>query len=210
MNDYYVDLSKFSSPLHRIVKSWYVWQTVYLRRCGSYPGDAQRLHSAFESPEQAFWGKRPPQITGDSEVAFAGDAEICYFLVKENGSYYIDQKERSSRKRYWMFRRYENAEKYLLLLMSDFARPGRYSDSPPFRWYKEGLNSRVTLTESDPENFPGRVSLAVDQERLDRGWMSDHDTIIFSHAIVLTYEELDNAFREGIPPAWFAFNVVAI
>ncbi|OBG24511.1 hypothetical protein A5764_08835 [Mycobacterium sp. 852002-51057_SCH5723018] len=142
-------------------------------------------------------------------MAFTGDAEISYFVVKEGDAYYIDQKERSSRGRYWMFRRFEDAEKYLLLLISDFARPGEYSDSILFRWYKEGIDPNVSLTEIDPDNYPGRVSLRVDREETDRGWMSDYDATIFSHAIALTYEELDGALREGIPPEWFNFRIVA-
>jgi len=208
MNDYYVDLSKFPPHLRRVVKSWFVWQAMYLRARGSYPGDDRRTSAEWESPERIFWGKQPPQIVSDSEVAFSGDAEISYFLVKEDVAYYIDQKERSSRGRYWMFRHFEDAEKYLLLLISDFARPGEYSDSILFRWYKEGVDPNVSLKEIDPDNYPGRVSLTFDQEDTDRGWMSDYDATIFSHAIALTYEELEHALREGIPPDWFNSGIV--
>jgi hypothetical protein len=208
MKEYYVDLSEFPSDLRRVVKSWFAWQAIYLRARGSHPGDDRRASVEWETPEQVFWGKQPPRVVSDSEVAFAGDAEISYFIIKEDDAYYIDQKERSSRGRYWMFRRFEDAEKYLLLLIGDFARPGEYSDSILFQWYKQGVDPNVSLKEIDPDNYPGRVSLTVDQEDTDRGWMSEYDATIFSHAIALTYEELDGALRQGIPPDWFGFRIV--
>src|SRR5262249_16628981 len=201
-------MSTFPPVLHRILRAWYEWQEGYLRGRGSYPGEERRAPRPWESPEQVFWGKRPPYMSGDSELTI-DDGDISYFLVKENDRYYIDQKERSERGRYWMFRHFKDAEKYLLYMISQSARPGKYSDSPGFYWYRQGLDRRVALHKPDPENFPGRVSLTVDHESVDRGWMGEGDAIAFSHAIVLTYEELDRALREGVPSDWFSLNIVA-
>ncbi|WP_198157872.1 hypothetical protein, partial [Mycobacterium celatum] len=154
-------------------------------------------------------GARPPEITNDSELALVDNADLSYYLVPDGGVYYIDEEERGSRGRFWMFRNYEDAEKCLLFLISQAARPGKYSDSPRFRWYQEGLNPNVTLRKSDPENFPGRVTLTVDQESADRGWMGENDAVAFSHAIVMTYDELDAALRRGIPPEWFNVNIIS-
>jgi hypothetical protein len=207
MNDYQIDLSQFPPALHRIVKAWYLWQAVNLRKRGSYPGKEQRVPERWETEEQVFWGARPPEMKNDSELALVDDAGLSYYLVPEGAVYYIDEKERGSRGRYWMFRNYEDAEKCLLFLISQAARPGKYSDSPRFRWYQEGLNPKVILNKPDPENFPGRVSLTVDREPTDRGWMGENDAVPFSHAIVMTFEELDADLRQGIPPEWFDVNI---
>ncbi|ORW78193.1 hypothetical protein AWC25_06280 [Mycobacterium sherrisii] len=106
-----------------------------------------------------------------------------------------------------MFRQYEDAEKYLLLLISQMARPGRYTNSPAFRWSEEGLDPQVTLTTPDPVNCPGRVSLRVDQEPNDRGWMGESDALAASHILVLSFEELDLILREGIPKDWFTIDI---
>jgi hypothetical protein len=201
MLDYKVDLSEFPPALHRIVKSWYQWQSVDLHRSGIDP----ELEAAAG---EIAWRTRPPSMTSSDELRFMDDSEIIYYLVVENGEYFIDKKSRGSRARYWMFRRFEDAEKYMLFLISQMVRPGKYSDSPSFKWYREGLHPRVTLAEVDPENYPGRVSLTVDQEPIDRGWMTEHNAIAGSHVIVLSFNELDEALREGIPREWFSINVV--
>ncbi|CQD10286.1 hypothetical protein BN000_02112 [Mycobacterium europaeum] len=204
--EYHVNLNDFPPALCRIVKSWYSWQEVYLRKMGS-----SLLQSEFSSGEhrgESAWGTKPPRMTDEKELCFIDDGELSYYLVIEDDKYYIDKKSRSSRERYWMFRRFEDAEKYMLFLLSQAARPGKYSDSPSFRWYREGLNPEVTLTKPDPVNFPGRVSLTVDHEPSDRGWMPEHDAIAASHLIVLSFEELDEALRQGIPRDWFNIKIV--
>ena len=42
MPDCYVDLNGCPPFLHRAVKSWYLWQGVWLRELGRRPGDDQR------------------------------------------------------------------------------------------------------------------------------------------------------------------------
>lgn len=203
MNDP-VDLTKLPASLHRIVNAWYQWQKVNLRKVGRVPGGSQRAPKPWESREQVFWGARPPEMTDDNTLVLAVDSEDSYFLVNDNGVYYIDEKERGTRRRYWMFRALEDAEKCLLFLISQSARPGKYSDSPRFRWNAEGLDSRVSLSKPDPENYPGRVSMTVDAEPIDRGWMGENDAVPFSHAITMTYDQLDEALREGVPQEWFS------
>lgn len=141
-------------------------------------------------------------------LRFFDDYELSYFLDLGKDGYYIDKQSRGSRKNLWMFRRFEDAEKYMLFLISQAARPGRYTDSPSYRWYQEGLNPRVTLTKPDPINYPGRVSVTVDGESKDRGWMPEHDAVAASHLMLLSFDELDRALRQGIPPDWFSFNVI--
>lgn len=203
MTDYHLDLTPFPAFLHRIVKSWYVWQEVYLRGRNRFPGEEQRQPKLGETPEQVFWGRRPPEMTTPHELALIDDADVSFYLVCEADGFFIDSQERGSRETYWMFRRFEDAEKYLLFLISQAARPGKYTDSPAHRWYREGLNPRVTLTRPDPVNYPGRVSLRVDQEPIDRGWMGETDAPAGSHIIVLSFEELDSVLRDGIPADWF-------
>jgi hypothetical protein len=200
MIDYYIDLSKFPQALHRIVKAWYRWQAVYLHKEGTYPQD--------ESAETIPWGSQPPTMTNDGEFCFIDDGELSYYLVTGgNNEYYIDKQSRASRGRYWMFRRFEDAEKYMLFLITQMVRPGKYSDSPSFRWYREGLDPQVTLTKLDPTNHPGRVSITVNQEATDRGWMTEHNAIAGSHVIVHSFEELDSILREGIPADWFTVDI---
>jgi hypothetical protein len=209
LTDYRIDLTDFPQRLHRIVKAWYLWQAVYLRKLGSYPGGQERTPERWETADQVFWGARPPRMTSESELAFVDDADVSYFLVAEDSVYYIDEQEHGSRDRYWMFRNFEDAEKCLLYLISQRARPGPYTDSPRSRWYREGLDPRVSLKKPDPVNYPGRVSLTVDEEPVDRGWMGENDAVPFSHAIVLTYEELDAVVREGVPEEWFNLNLIS-
>jgi hypothetical protein len=207
MVDYHLDLSDYPAFVHRIVKSWYVWQEIYLRRQGEYPGSDRREPTGRETRETLFWGRRPPEMTSSHELAFIDDADVSYYLVWESDCYYIDSEERGSRHRYWMFRRYDDAEKYLLFLISQMARPGRFTKSPAFRWSEEGVDPRVTLTKTDPVNFPGRVSLRVNQEADDRGWMGETDALAGSHILVLSFEEVDCVLRQGIPADWFTINI---
>ncbi|WP_141120357.1 hypothetical protein [Mycobacterium malmoense] len=207
MTDYHLDLRAFPPFLHRIIKYWYAWQEIYLRRQGRLPGDARREPRGWESEEQVFWGRRPPEMTGGHELAFIDDGDVSYYLVWDEDKYFIDSEERGSRHTYWMFRNFADAEKYLAFLISQMARSGKYTDSPAYRWYQEGLNPRVTLTKPDPINFPGRVSLTVDQEPTDRGWMGESDAPAASHILILNFEELDVALREGVPADWFTINI---
>lgn len=207
MADYHIDLTTFPLLLHRIVKYWYEWQGVYLRGQGRMPGEVQREPRGQETREQIFWGRRPPEMTNEHELAFIDYGDISYYLVLEKYGYFIDSEERGSRHTYWMFKRFEDAEKYLAFLISQTARPGEYTDSPAYRWYQEGLHPRVTLTKPDPVNFPGRVSLRVDHEPTERGWMGETDAPAGSHVLVLSFEELDAVLREGIPADWFTVNV---
>ncbi|WP_142393992.1 hypothetical protein [Mycobacterium kansasii] len=209
MTDCYVDLSEFPPFLHRIVKSWYLWQEIYLRELGRRPGGDQREPRGRETPGQIFWGRQPPAMTKDCELGLVDDADVSYYLARESDEYYIDSEERGLRQRYWMFRRYEDAEKYLLFIISQMARPGKYTDSIGYRWAQEGLDDRVSLSRPDPVNYPGRVSLRVDEEATDRGWMAKSDAAAASHILVLTFEELDTLLREGIPADWFTINIVA-
>jgi hypothetical protein len=208
MTDYPVKLSEFPAFLHRIVLAWYEWEQVYLRKMGRYPRAGIREPLGGAAGDETVRGRRPPEMTNDNELAFIDDGDMSYYLVFADDVFYIDSKERGSRNTYWMFRAFEDAEKYVLFLISQMARPGDYTDSPAFRWYQEGLDPRVTLSRPDPVNFPGRVSLRVDQEATDRGWMAESDAPAASHVLLLSYNQLDSALREGIPPEWFTINFV--
>ncbi|MCA2320807.1 hypothetical protein JF732_11850 [Mycobacterium intracellulare] len=207
MADYYLDLTGFPAFLHRIVKSWYVWQEISLRSRGRFPGEITREPRAHETREQIYWGGRPPEMINSQELAFINEGDVSFYLVCRDGKFFIDSEERGSRDTYWMFRRFDDAEKYLLFLLSQMARPGQYTKSPSYSWYQEGVDPRVTLSKPDPVNFPGRVSLRVDQEATDRGWMGESDAPAGSHVIVLSFAELDSILRQGIPADWFTVNI---
>ncbi len=187
MTDDATAVAHFSADYRRIIGSWKAWDGVARRKSG----------------RNASLGLEPPTVDADGQLAFRDSLDVSYFLVPEDGVYFIDTQERGTRARYWMFRRFADAEKYLLVLISEAARPGPMSASPIFRWYRQGLNTRVTLSKPDPENFPGRVSLTVDREPSTRGWMGETDAISFSHAIVLSYDELEHELQQGIPADWF-------
>lgn len=206
MVNYCLDLSGYPTFLRRIVFLWYSWQEISLRSQGRFPGQVQREPRFHETREQVFWGGRPPEMTNSHELAFSDDGDISYYLTWKNGSFYVDSEERGSRHTYWMFRRFDDAEKYLAFLISQMARPGQYTDSPAYRWYQEGVNPRVTLSKMDPVNFPGRVSLFVDQEPTARCWMGEGDAPAGSHVLVLSFEELDSILRQEIPPSWFTVD----
>lgn len=209
MTEYQLDLRSFPPKLHRVVKAWYAWSAARLRARGTSPGSDDRNPATWETAEDVFWGGRPPKMTSENELTFIDDREISYHLVCAGDVYYIDKTSRGSRKRYWMFKRFDDAEKCVLYLISNFFRPGDPTNSIAFRWHQEGLDPRVSLSQPDPANFPGRVSLTVAQEAVDRGWMGRSDAIDFSHALLMDYEELDNALREGLPSDWFSSSFVA-
>lgn len=121
--------------------------------------------------------------------------EPWYFLVPEDDVFYIEAQERRTRGRYWMFRQRSDAEKCLLFLNH---QGGRSPESPLFRWYRRGLHPRVSLSKPDPENAPSRVSLTVDGEPADRGWMDMDDAVSLSHVLLLTYEELEYELRQDV------------
>ncbi|MBZ4533765.1 hypothetical protein [Mycobacterium avium] len=201
-----INLKEFPPELHRIVKSWYSWQAIYLRKMRKpLPQSGAKVDNSSQTPD---WATQPPTMTDKETLRFLDDYELAYFLVLGKDGYYIDKKSRGSRKNLWMFRRFDDAEQYMLFLISQEARPGRYSDSPSYRWYQEGLHPGITLTKPDPVNYPGRVSITVDGEPIDRGWMPEHDAVAASHLMLLSFEELDGALRQGIPPDWFSFNII--
>lgn len=121
--------------------------------------------------------------------------EPRYFLVPEDKVFYIEAEERGNRVRYWMFRQLADAEKCLLFLNH---QGGLSPSSPPFRWYRRGLHPRVSLSKPDPENVPGRVSLTVDDEPTDRGWMGVNDAISLSHVLLMSYKDLENELRQHV------------
>jgi hypothetical protein len=73
MSDYDIDLSDFPPLLRRVVVSWYRWQNVRYKT-------------------------RPPTMTSHNELCFADEGEISYYLTIQDGGYYIDDKERGSRR----------------------------------------------------------------------------------------------------------------
>ncbi|ETA93548.1 hypothetical protein O982_21955 [Mycobacterium avium 10-5581] len=38
--------------------------------------------------------------------------------------------------------------------------------------------------------------------------MPEHDAVAASHLMPLSFEELEDALRQGIPPDWFSFNII--
>lgn len=144
-------------------------------------------------------------MSADNMLRFANPSgEMLYILESRPDGFYISTKERGSTETYWMFRALADAEKFLLYSINAEARPGRYSDSPQCQWARQGLDPLVTLKYTDPERYPSRVSLFVGNESQDRGWMGESDAVGFSHAIVLTFEELDEVLRRGIPAEAFS------
>ncbi|GAB4909395.1 hypothetical protein [Mycobacterium avium] len=206
MIDLYINLEEFPRELHRTVKTWYSWHALSLRKMRKpLPQSGAKVDNSSQTPD---WATRPPTMTDTKTLRFLDDYELSCFLVLGEDGYYIDEESRGSRENFWMFRRFDDAEKYMLFLISQEARPGRYSDSPSYRWYQEGLRPGITLTKPDPVNYPGRVSITVDGEPIDRGWMPEHDAVAASHLMPLSFEELEDALRQGIPPDWFSFNII--
>ena len=102
-----------------------------------------------------------------------------------------------------MFRLLEDAEKYILCALCEATQAVQRTDALWQRWAQSGLNPRVHLSSADIDRHPGRVSLTVDQEPIDRGWMGRSDAIAFSHPIVLTLGELRAVLRAEFPDEAF-------
>lgn len=199
-----VPVGQLPDRYRRIVKAWYVWQGFYLWSRGQHPGEADRLPAKWETAERVFWGAEPPKFLADESFAFENAAgDLRYFVTDESGIFFIDVEERGSRERYWMFHEFDDLEKYLLFVISQDAYPGAYDESLRARWRKQGVDPRVTLTQPDPENYPGRMAITVIGENLARCWMGRSDAIAFSHGIHISYEELDRMTREGLPVEGF-------
>jgi hypothetical protein len=202
-----LDLARSPDFLHRIVRSWHTWQGAYLYSLGRHPGSDHQEPKDRETSEQIFWGGHPPEMTNANELRFLSDGEISYYLTWEDSCYFIDKEERGSRARYWMFREYDDVEKYLLFRISRFIFPERYIDSPAMYRLEGELDPWVTLKKPDPVNYPGRTSLRVNDEPRDRGWMGEIDATAVSHILFLSFEELDSLLREGLPADWFAQDI---
>ncbi|MEH3142846.1 MAG: hypothetical protein PGN37_22330 [Mycobacterium kyogaense] len=132
--------------------------------------------------------------------------EFFYYLSEESSVYFLDLEERGTRKRYWMFRRLRDAEKYILCALCDAAQTVQRTDTLWQRWFQSGLDPRVQLSYNDIDQFPGSVSLTVDQEPIDRGWMGKDDALAFSHPILLTVHELRKAVRAEFPDEAFRWG----
>ncbi|MUM09045.1 hypothetical protein B5P44_30205 [Mycobacterium sp. CBMA 213] len=114
----------------------------------------------------------------------------------EDDVFYIESEERGARSRSWMFRQLSDAEKCLLLLNREGTSR---ADALMSRWHRRGLHPRASLSKPDPDNFPGRVSVAVDGEPIDRGWMGATHAILLSHALALSPEQLELELRQDVP-----------
>lgn len=197
-------IDQFPSRYRRIVSAWYQWQGYYLWSRGRRPGDDNRAPAKWETAEQVFWGAKPPQLRDDGVFVFSSAAgDLKYSVVTEPEAFFIDVEERGSAQRYWMFRRFDDLEKYLLFLISQDALTDAFDGSLRARWRRQGVDPRVRLAQPDPENFPGRMSITVVGESAPRCWMGRGDAITFSHGIVISYEELDRLAREGVPDEGF-------
>ncbi|BAX90887.1 hypothetical protein [Mycobacterium shigaense] len=206
MVSYRIDLARYPEFLHRIVRSWYTWQGAYLLSQGKYPGYDQREPRLWETEAQVFWDGRPPEMTSINELGFIDDGGVSEYLVWENGRYFIDEQERGSRDKYWMLNHYPDAEKLLLFSIGKRALSGRYIDSPAMDRLERAVDPRVTLSKPDPLNYPGRVSLRVNGEDDDRGWIGETDATAASHIVFLSFEDLDSLLREGLPADWFTIS----
>ncbi|WBP93522.1 hypothetical protein O6072_21030 [Mycolicibacterium neoaurum] len=191
-------ISDFPSEYRRTVHAWYEWQGYYLWSRGRAPGDEDRAPAKWESIGEVFWGADPPQLQDGIFTFGSAAGDLKYFVVTEAEAFFIDVEERGSRERYWMFRQFDDLEKYLLFIISQDALTDAYAGSLRARWRRQGVDPRVTLSQPDPENFPGRMSITVRGESAPRCWMGRGDAITFSHGIVVSYEELDRLVREGL------------
>ncbi|GAB4997638.1 hypothetical protein JHV666_27350 [Mycobacterium avium subsp. hominissuis] len=112
MIDLHINLKEFPPELYRIVKSWYSWQTLSLRKMRKpLPQSGAKVDNSSQTPD---WATRPPKMTDNETLRFLDDYELAYFLVLGNDGYYIDKQSRGSRKNLWMFRRFDDAKKYML------------------------------------------------------------------------------------------------
>lgn len=125
--------------LKRVIDAWYAWQAA-----------RERNHQSSTRPGNLLVGQRPPATFDDGSLAFVDELDVSYYLVPEDDVYYVDSEERGSRKRYWMFRRLDDAEKFLIFQFSQSARPGKLPNSPAFKWYRDGLSPTVLFTIPTP------------------------------------------------------------
>lgn len=198
------DASGMPEPLGGIASSWYTWQRVYLWVRHRRPGDREQAPKKWETEAEVFWGARPPQMVDDRTMSFAHPSgEFFYYLSEESNAYFLDLEERGTRKRYWMFRLLEDAEKYVLCALCDATQAVQRTDTLWQRWGQSGLDPRVQLSYPDIDQFPGRVLLTVDQEPIDRGWMGKEDAIAFSHPILFTVDQLRAVLRAEFPDEAF-------
>ncbi|WP_138158213.1 hypothetical protein [Mycolicibacterium neoaurum] len=188
----------FPSEYRRTVRAWYEWQSCYLRSRGRVPGDEGRTPAKWKTVGEVFWGADPPRVQDGIFTFGSAAGDLKYFVVAEAEAFFIDVEERGSRERYWMFSQFDDLEKYLLFMISQAALTDASGGSLRARWQREGADQRVTLSQPDPENSPGRMSITVKGERVPRCWMGRGDAITFSHGIAMSYEQLERLVREGL------------
>lgn len=194
------DTNDAREPFSGIASRWYFWQTLYLWAHDRQPGSETRAPKTWETEAEVYWGARPPEMADGSTLSFAHPSgEFMYYLSQESDVFYLAVEERRVQKRYWMFRLLEDAQKYIDCTLSDATQSIRQTDRLWRRWTELGLNSHVTLTYPDVNQYPGRVSLTVDDEPRDRGWMGKSDAVPFSHAIVLSAKELERLLISQFP-----------
>src|SRR5437764_1176059 len=80
---------------------------------------------------------------------------------------------------------------------------------PDFRWYREGADTRARLEKTDPTAGYSYISLYIDNEPLDQGYLRQIDAITFSHPLLLTYDQVDATYRDGLPSEWLALEIDA-
>ncbi|WP_330182172.1 hypothetical protein OHB26_38595 [Nocardia sp. NBC_01503] len=155
-------------------------------------------------PEFSYWLANPPRVDGQALLFEIGG--MNYRVEQSSSGWALTKEERGLTSMLGSLRNYEDVEKYLLRLMGGVPQRAERTSSPDYRWYREGVDPRVRLEPTDPTAEYSYMSLFVDDEPLDRGSLKPSDATKFSHPLVMSYEQVDQIYREGLPDEWFTID----
>lgn len=197
-----IDLQNFPPDMRRIAGAWYHWQATALRSIGK---DIGTVRLPTGSAEYSFWLANPPRIDADGLLLDIGDVQYRARPFEDGWS--LTKEERGIASERGVLRAFPDVEKYLLYLMGQLPRRTDYTSAPDYRWYQQGLDPRVRLEKTDPAAEYSYMFLFVDEEPTDRGYLGQMDAVTFSHPLVMSYEQIDATYREGLPNEWLSLDV---
>jgi hypothetical protein len=135
---------------------------------------------------------RGPRQADDSTLVV--DGFIRYNLIVSGARLTIEVQERDKPHAFAWFSRFLEAEKFLLWLLWDGARGYRHLETKDMQWWAAGPDPRVDIGEDGHR----RILTLSNEPDSECTVNSVGDAVSFTHAMVLTLDELEAELRAGL------------
>ncbi|EFV14722.1 hypothetical protein [Segniliparus rugosus] len=135
--------------------------------------------------------------------------EFLYFVSDARGEVVVERQERGLGQTVAEFSSFDDAERYLLVLVGDEVRRGHGLAQLHKQWRAKGLRAGARFYP-DPDFYGASSDLYTGDGPAPRGRMGLSDAEWFSHAAAMDFEEIDTALRNGVDGAGWSPRVRAL